>query len=209
MGRAGDRVFVDAEAGGKEAGDEIVAVVPRRGDHHTAHGQMAQGRMIRLHFSHNLGRFYLHQIVEAALAHKTGGHAQGLLQPVGARRLGRRPGRKVEFDPLAHFAGGEQAAAGVETGFGFRGQTARLPEGVGAGKSGVATQVHLHRRGEPTQAVAVGLGDQKGGFGEIHFQGHRLHPRGISRFIQHTDSRGVAAEGLVGEGVYLEERDWH
>ena len=101
-------------------------------------------------------------------------------------------------------ADGQEAAGGAEADFGGFGLDV-VEDGVGAGEGGVAAEVHLDVRGEPTQAVVgfgiVWCGDDVGGLGDGHFLGHSEHPLVFRPARQGDHAGGVAAERVLGKGV--------
>ena len=73
----------------------------------------------------------------------------------------------------------------------------------------MAAEVHLDLGREPPEAEAVVAAEQEGGFREVHFPRHRLHPRGVHVALEQADGGGIPREGAVGERVDMEERQRH
>ena len=148
-----------------------------RGDDHAADRQFAQTRVVGLERAQFGVGLHFHEVVEGvASGEARAADAQRGQQFGGRLGGGGDLGGEIEFDPVAAAVGGQQSAARVEARLGAFGQMAVLPQHVGAGQGGVAAEIHLDRGREPAQVVAVGLFDQEGGFGEVHFARHVAHP---------------------------------
>jgi hypothetical protein len=80
-----------------------------------------------------------------------------------------------------------------------------LPQNVGTGQRGVATEINLGCRSKPSEVEPIALPDEIGGFGEIHLASHLLHPDVVGGFRQQADSGGIAGKGAVGKRVHLGE----
>ena len=76
----GDRVFVDPDAGGKEARDEVAAGAGARGQDDSPGLYLAKAREIRTRRPDRCLRLQLHQIVEAVALDAYRNHAQCLEQ---------------------------------------------------------------------------------------------------------------------------------
>src|SRR4051812_36295924 len=77
---------------------------------------------------------------------------------------------------------------------------------MGAGECRMATEIHLQRRGEPTQVkITIWSPEQKRSLGQVHFLSHLLHPDWIAWGREEAHRSRVASEGSIGEGVYLGE----
>ena len=115
MGRPGNRVFGDADAGGEEAGDEIVTRPGGGGsDHYPALSQGAQFGQVGLQFKYFLLGGHFHQVVDAVAPGKQRLDSQSRYD-AGVNFLGPgRLGRKIQLNPPALLPGGEQAAEGVK-----------------------------------------------------------------------------------------------
>jgi hypothetical protein len=87
-----------------------------------------------------------------------------------------------------------------------RRHVAALPQRVGAGQRRVPAQRHLDGRREPAQIEVVGTAEQEGSLGQIHLRRDGLQPVVGARRIEQTDRSRVAAEGVIGERVDLDDR---
>ena len=85
-----------------------------------------------------------------------------------------------------------------------------IEQDPGGGQRGVAAEIDLDQRREPSQVKATIVArHDKGGFREIVLQGDRLH-RGLGQpLAQWHHRRGIATKGAVGEGVDLVETQLH
>ncbi len=71
----------------------------------------------------------------------------------------------------------------------------------------MAAQVDFANRSKPTQANLLITPEDKSRFGQIHFGGHRLHPR-FRRFIgQQTNGGWVSPKKFRGKSIDNKQRN--
>ncbi len=162
VGRAGDRVLVDARAGAEEPRHDVEArrhPPPSRRRPGPAPGAAARKSGSRARTASASATSTRTSVRPRARASTpAGSRPRPDQQTVGRLRAddgGGRVGREVELDPAAgQPGGGEPAAAGVEAQL-VVGHTVVGEQVVRRGQRGVAAQVDLDRGGEPAQAPAA------------------------------------------------------
>ena len=65
----------------------------------------------------------------------------------------------------------------------------------------MATQIDFHRRSEPSQVVALGVGHQVRRFRKVHFHRHVLEPSVVLPLIEQHNCGWITGERAVGKGV--------
>ncbi len=134
MGRAGDRVFVDAGRRGEEPGDEVIGLARGRRrrlgasrHHDPPHRDLRQTAEVRTHGPHLRLRRYLDEIVGPIAADPAWLDAQRLDQTGRGVGRGRLLRGEIELNLRIDPGRGEQARAGLEAGLTTLVEPARLP----------------------------------------------------------------------------------
>ena len=210
MGGACDRVLVHPGPWGEEPGDEVEAVLRRRGgDDDAARRDALERGEVGAQRAHRVLVGDFQEVVEAGLPNVARRDAERGGEPVGSRRGNRARAGEVELDPVAAAVGGEAAALGGEARLGALRQEAVLPQHVGAGQRRMAAQRHLDGGGEPAQPPGVVLAVQERSLRQIHLAGDGLHP-GVSAWAREdADGGGVAGERFARERVHLHDAERH
>ena len=189
MGRTGDGVFVDAGRGGEETGKKVVALIVGGGGDDDAVGQRGEGDEVGRSARRRSGSVRTRYVSSDVLP-MNGDVARpsAASRPVRWRDFFWRRRGKVEFDPFAIAAGGEDAALGVKANCVLRRYAAGGVQEVGRGKSRVAAQRHFDRGREPAERKAVGKRPHERRLREIHLGRQRLHPAPC-RALRRADRR--------------------
>jgi hypothetical protein len=139
VGRARDRVFVNAERGREKPRDVvIVGAGSAARDDHAARLQPPQTFEVRLERAHNLFAARLHQVVETRSAHVAGLYSQRGFQNYGRGVGFRRRGREIHFDPSPLLLCRQQAGSSMKARWLIGMEVALLPEKMRARESGMA-----------------------------------------------------------------------
>ena len=179
------------------------------GDYYAARFDAFQERHIRGKGAQCGWRIDLDYIIEPVPADIQWRNVQRLDQKFRCSRLECRLGGKVQFDRILTDCTAEKPASRPKSRNLILTQLLRFPQNMCGCKRSVTAQVDLDRRGEPAQTIAVFLFEQESRLGEVHFRRYRLHPPVWHCFGQDTDSRWIALEGLIREGVHLINRLAH
>ena len=73
----------------------------------------------------------------------------------------------------------------------------------------MSAQIDFDGWRKPAQVESVRARHEKRGFGQIHFARDVLYPLRVARLWKDAHGGGIAAEGLGGEGVNVDDRQRH
>lgn len=73
----------------------------------------------------------------------------------------------------------------------------------------MAAQRDLDNGREPAEVIAIAIGNQVGGFGEVHFHRDACHPCFFAGFGKNADGGRIAAKRLRREGIDLDDWEGH
>ena len=84
-----------------------------------------------------------------------------------------------------------------------------LEQHLSSRQGGVPAEVHLAAGGEPAQVISPLVSQHEGRFREVVFPGDRLQQGVGEPCLQHAHRRWIAAEGTIGKGRQLFNRNLH
>ena len=111
---------------------------------------------------------------------------------------------EIERDPVGALPCGQESAPRLEPRGLASFEEAFLPEDVRCRQGGMAAEIDLRFRGEPSEVertVVEPVGE--GRLGEVHLRCHILHPLIVGRFRQDADRGGIARISALCERVDL------
>src|SRR4051794_39681726 len=84
-----------------------------------------------------------------------------------------------------------------------------FPEHVRACQCGMTAQVDFDGWSEPAQVKTVCASAEKSRLRQVHLTCYVLHPLGLARRREDTDSRRIASKGGICKGINLDHAQSH